>query len=290
MSEPTTPAEVVRAVAAGVSRLVSGGLDAQQRAAQLDALAAYYAEDTDVRHPFAPLGDTPLRTRNQLRDHFAAGADGIDAESFAPADAVVHETADPEVVVFEFAYRGQWAGRPFAVPNIFVVRVRNGVIVESRDYAHHVGFARASGRINDLAAALTQATADAVTASGRHLYATLDTQDWARILELVSPDVVVQIGSEPVMGLTRWRSNQEAFYRAFPDGRHVIEDALVDKDRFVTRCRFVGTHTGPFQEFAPTGKKVSVGALHIDRFDNGLLAEHHGQFDIDGLRQQIAAT
>ncbi|MGH3621774.1 MAG: hypothetical protein ACRDQ5_08285 [Sciscionella sp.] len=40
-----------------MSRLVAGGLDQQQQRDVLDQLAALYAEHTDVRHPFAPLGD-----------------------------------------------------------------------------------------------------------------------------------------------------------------------------------------------------------------------------------------
>ncbi|MBF6173683.1 nuclear transport factor 2 family protein [Nocardia blacklockiae] len=150
-----TPADVVEAVTAGVSRLVAGGLDEREREAQLDELAGYYAERTDVRHPFAPLGDTPLRTRAELRAHFAAGPGRTGAvEKFGPRQVVVHETKDPEVVIVEFAYHGRAHGREFEMPCIFVVRVRDGLIVESRDYADHVGSARGFGKLGALAAAL----------------------------------------------------------------------------------------------------------------------------------------
>jgi ketosteroid isomerase-like protein len=149
------PGDVVQAVAAGVSRLVAGRLSPSEREAQLDALAALYAEQTDVRHPFAPLGDTPLRSRAALREHFA-GAQALTAcvESFETVDAVVHATDDPEVVVFEFAYAISAHGRDSRVPGIFVVRVRDGQIVESRDYSHHVAMARAFGRLEGLTGAL----------------------------------------------------------------------------------------------------------------------------------------
>ncbi|WP_332839061.1 ester cyclase [Nocardia bovistercoris] len=125
---------------------------------------------------------------------------------------------------------------------------------------------------------------------GRRLYAALDAQDWSRLDRLISPGLVVQVGSGSAMGSTEWRRNQEAFYRGFPDGRHIIEDTVVDHDRFVTRCRFTGTHTGFFVDLAPTGKTVSVGVIHIDRFDQGLLVEHYGQLDMHGLRQQLTAV
>jgi ketosteroid isomerase-like protein len=154
MTQTATPEQVVRAVAAGVSALVAGRLTDDERETQLDRLADLYAEHTHVRHPLAPLGDTPLRTRAELRRHFAeapGSAEGI--EHFDPVGQV-HHTADPEVVVFEFCYEGSVNGRSFAAPCVFVVRVRDGVIVESRDYADHVGMARAAGRLTGLATAL----------------------------------------------------------------------------------------------------------------------------------------
>src|SRR5689334_20579183 len=129
-----SPGDVAQTVAAGVSRLVAGRLSAAEREAQLDALADLYAEQTDVRHPFAPLGDTPLRTRAELREHFAAAGPADEVERFEPVRPVVHATGDPEVIVFEFAYAISVDGREAEIPCIFVIRVREGRIVESRDY------------------------------------------------------------------------------------------------------------------------------------------------------------
>jgi ketosteroid isomerase-like protein len=154
MTVSTDPAEIVRAVCDGVSLLVSGNLDQAQREAQLDRLAALYAERTDVRHPLATSG-RPLRTRADVRRHFAQAptrADGI--ERFEPVGLHVHRTGDPEVVITEFRYEGSAGGRPVLIPNIFVTRVRDGVIIESRDYADHIGAARAFGHLPALAAAL----------------------------------------------------------------------------------------------------------------------------------------
>ncbi|MGC9666060.1 nuclear transport factor 2 family protein [Planosporangium sp. 12N6] len=150
-----TPEETVRAVAAGVCRLMRGGLTAADEAAQIDELAAYYAERTDVRHPFSPLGDTPLRSRAAVREHFAAGGRPAGVQRYDVVEDHVHPTPDPEVVIFEFRYAGVIDGRAFTLPCSFVVRVRDGEIVESRDYVDHVAGARAFGRLPTLAAALT---------------------------------------------------------------------------------------------------------------------------------------
>jgi ketosteroid isomerase-like protein len=112
-----------------------------------------YAPDTVVTHPFA--GTPPLRGREALRAHFAAAA-RMRLEMRA-AGLVVHETTDPEVVIGEFRYVGRnlATDRDFVVRNVFVVRVREGMIVESRDYADHLAFAVAGARVDELVAAVS---------------------------------------------------------------------------------------------------------------------------------------
>jgi ketosteroid isomerase-like protein len=140
MPQPATPREVFHQLVDGVAKLVAGD------AGQAGRLAGLYAEQTHVTHPMA-VDDTPLLTRAELRDHFAAGPGAAPATfaGFHADDIVVHETPDPEVIVAEFTYRGDGTGAPFAVRCVFVIRVRDGQIVESRDYADHAAFARIRG-------------------------------------------------------------------------------------------------------------------------------------------------
>ena len=114
-----------------------------------------------------------------------------------------------------------------------------------------------------------------------------DSSDDATFDALVSPRVVVEVGSSAPIGLDEWRANLEAFYLGFPDGRHVIEELLVTGSHGVSRWRFVGTHTGEFAGRAPSGKKVSVGVIHIDRFQGDTVVAHRGQMDIHGPLAQL---
>jgi uncharacterized protein len=135
-------------------RLVHGVADRD-----FDALRGLYAEQTDVRHPMSPYGDRPLLTRDALREHFGgAGPRVAGVVRFQPADIVVHETQDPEVIVAEFDYVGTViaTGEPFRVPCVFVLRVRDGLIVESRDYIDHLAMIRARGEQDQLIDALRQ--------------------------------------------------------------------------------------------------------------------------------------
>ena len=52
---------------------------------------------------------------------------------------VIHETADPEVIVGEFESRitSNHSGESITTGNVMVLRLRNGLIVSSRDYHNH---------------------------------------------------------------------------------------------------------------------------------------------------------
>jgi uncharacterized protein len=142
-----TPEEVFR-------KLVHGVADRD-----FEALPALYAEQTDVRHPMNPYGDRPLLSRDALAEHFGVNAPRVvGAVRFQPANIRVHQTADPEVIVAEFEYAGTViaTGEPFTVPAIFVLRVRDGLIVESRDYIDHLAMIRARGQVDDLIAVLKE--------------------------------------------------------------------------------------------------------------------------------------
>lgn len=106
-------------------------------------LAELYAEDAVVDQPFAPAAANQIRGRDALRARFAAAAAG--PLDLAAHNVVVRETDDPEVVVAEFDYHGRvsTSGRSFRVANIQVLRVRDGLIVSSRDYHDHRAIAEA---------------------------------------------------------------------------------------------------------------------------------------------------
>jgi uncharacterized protein len=132
MPDPASPAAVF-------DQLVRGVCDRRW-----DELPGLYAEQTYVVHPHDPRRSTPLTTRQQLADHFRRSGAALGEVRFEPAAITVHQTADPEVIVGEFEYRGVIPGsmEPFAARNVFVIRVRDGQIIESRDYVDHGEIAR----------------------------------------------------------------------------------------------------------------------------------------------------
>ena len=151
MAQPPSPREVFLALVHGVAE------------GRWDELPGLYAEQTDVVHPFDPLRGGALRTRDELREHFRPTGAGPRLDR-RPANITIHETADPEVIVAEFEYQGIADGAPFAIPGIFVLRVRDGEIVSSRDYFDHVAAARVRGQFAALVAAVTASDATATPA------------------------------------------------------------------------------------------------------------------------------
>jgi steroid delta-isomerase-like uncharacterized protein len=79
------------------------------------------------------------------------------------------------------------------------------------------------------------------------------------------------------------------YLRAFPDANMTIEDQLVEGDRVVTRWTGRGTQTGQFMEMPPSGKKVAVPGVQIDRFSGGKIVEEWTLFDQLGMLQQLGA-
>lgn len=143
MPPPLSPREVFLALVHGVAE------------SRWDDLPDLYAEQTEVVHPFDPLRGPALRTRDELREHFTPTGAGPRLHR-RPANITIHETTDPEVIVAEFEYQGTVAdtGESFALPGIFVLRVRNGEIVSSRDYFDHVTAARVRRQLDQLVAAV----------------------------------------------------------------------------------------------------------------------------------------
>ena len=80
------------------------------------------------------------------------------------------------------------------------------------------------------------------------------------------------------------------YLRAFPDANITVEEQLVEGDRVVTRWTGYGTQTGEFMDMPPSGRKVAVPGVQIDRFAGGKIVEEWTLFDQLGMLQQLGAV
>ena len=81
-----------------------------------------------------------------------------------------------------------------------------------------------------------------------------------------------------------------AFFSAFPDGRHVFEYVVADEENVVTIGTYQGSHKGEMQGISPTNAKLKLPVMHLDRVVNGKIVEHYGLANEVDLMRQLGAV
>ena len=109
----------------------------------------------------------------------------------------------------------------------------------------------------------------------------------ALIDELFAPDFVDHDPSNPLPGLEGVRQLVSMYRGAFPDLHLTIEDEITEGDKIVTRFTGRGTHKGSLMGIPPTGKRATITAIDILRFEHGRIAEHWGNQDLLGMMRQL---
>jgi steroid delta-isomerase-like uncharacterized protein len=117
-----------------------------------------------------------------------------------------------------------------------------------------------------------------------------NAQDWAGIVALTAP-AFVQHGAPPGIAADLAGHHQllTALWTAFPDAQQVNDELIAEGDKVVERYTVRGTHRGAFLGLPPTGKRVRVSALGIDRIEDGQIVETWISMDTLGLLQQLGA-
>ena len=107
--------------------------------------------------------------------------------------------------------------------------------------------------------------------------------------KVFAPDCIIHISGspEPNLGLAGFKQMVAGLLAAFPDIRFTIEDQVVSGDKKTTRWTGEGTHTGPLGEVKPTGKRMKIDGLILDRVVGDRVAERWEQWDQMGMMQQL---
>jgi ketosteroid isomerase-like protein len=103
-----------------------------------DGFAALFAPDAVIESTFAGPPGTPMRLEGQeaIREYSRhVMASPLRLEEFEVAE--LYQTQDPEVVIAEVRTKGTvtTTGRSFTTTSIQILRIREGHIVLSRDFA-----------------------------------------------------------------------------------------------------------------------------------------------------------
>jgi predicted ester cyclase len=114
----------------------------------------------------------------------------------------------------------------------------------------------------------------------------VNAHDTSKFPEIFTEAYIQHSGRSP-SGLQAQIANFQRIFENWPDFQSRIEDRIFGADKIVARVSFSATHTRAVQGFAPTGKRVTWGAIDIWRVENGKLAEHWDIVDISGLIKQL---
>jgi predicted ester cyclase len=69
-----------------------------------------------------------------------------------------------------------------------------------------------------------------------------------------------------------------------------VEDQIAEGDKVVTRYTVSGTHQGEFFGVAPTGKRITMSGIMVDRLEDGKMVEEWPEYDLLGVMRQLGAV
>jgi predicted ester cyclase len=123
----------------------------------------------------------------------------------------------------------------------------------------------------------------------RRLYEEAISQNKPEVFdEIMSADIIDHAPfPEQAPGLEGFKGVFAMMLSAFPDYQSTVEDQIAEGDKVVTRFSSQGTHQGEFLGIAPTGNRVRVTGIDIDRVEQGKIVEHWSEADLLGMMQQL---
>ena len=112
------------------------------------------------------------------------------------------------------------------------------------------------------------------------------SEDTAAFKELLAPDFVAHVPGGP-KNRDGFLEHNSYFNQAFSERRLVVEDLVAEGDKVVARVTWNGVHSGGFRGLPPTGKRISISAYIVERFEQGRSVEHWSLFDQMSMMQQL---
>ena len=98
-----------------------------------------------------------------------------------------------------------------------------------------------------------------------------------------NPALAVELFAQPE-GVERFVSQ---FLLSFPNLQHTAEEIIAEGDLVIARFSTQGTHSGPWLNFAPTGKSIHYTGVTWARIAGLKIIEHHTWWDKADLIEQI---
>jgi steroid delta-isomerase-like uncharacterized protein len=105
--------------------------------------------------------------------------------------------------------------------------------------------------------------------------------------ELVSDEFVSHTFGITENGPDQLRAAMERVHASLSEVEFTVDDVVAEDDRVVVRLTSSATPTGEFMGVPASGKRYTIGEIHIFRIEEGQVVEHWHQHDALGLMRQI---
>ena len=128
---------------------------------------------------------------------------------------------------------------------------------------------------------------ETVVALARDFFAAPDRLRGGPDPALCTADYQAWLGGSPPVPREFHEGFARAFYAAFPDLAHTVDQVFAAGDRAAVRFTLRGTHQGAFFGIPATGRAVVVVANVLLTVRDGRVSELRGIFDEAGLLRQI---
>ena len=107
--------------------------------------------------------------------------------------------------------------------------------------------------------------------------------------ELLAPDYINHTPATPDQptGPEGVKGVVTMFRGAMLDLRVVVEDMIAEGDKVAVRYTLEGTHEGELFGVPPTGQRLSIKSISVERVSNGKIREHWRVTDTLDMMQQL---
>ena len=111
----------------------------------------------------------------------------------------------------------------------------------------------------------------------RYYEEVVNTGNVSRLAEFISPAYVeVHNNTRHPIGLEGAKEHVLGVRETYPDLHLTVEQQIAEGEWVVTRVTARGTHEGVWLGMRPTGRRLEMSAVNIDRVVDGRIVEHGG--------------
>jgi steroid delta-isomerase-like uncharacterized protein len=127
----------------------------------------------------------------------------------------------------------------------------------------------------------------------RRFWGVWEEDDFIELIdELLAPDYVNHSPGTPDQpaGPEGVKAIVSMFRNGMPDLRVTIDDMIAEGDKVATRYTVEGTHEGELFGVPPTGRRVSIESMTVERVSGGQIIEHRRITDTLDMMQQLGVV